>query len=447
MRIYKSQFMPKNTIYQLLGNIDKDIRQSYTGGAVDVFIPTNRRNIASLIYNNIRALFTKLYVYDVNSLYPFIMANTPMPVGKPVAFKGDITKIDPNAFGFFYCKITSPSNIKHPLLQRKIKTSDGLRTIAGLGSWTGWIFSDEMNNAMKYGYTFEIIKGYEFERGDIFSAYVNKMYNLRLEYAKGTPMNLIAKLLMNSLYGKFGMKLESTVIDMYDSNNEFELDMFNTLLDTLPESIIDWIKIDNHYLIIRKNILAYSNGENDENYHGIDVNVAIAAAVTAGGRVWMSIFKNDNKLIKNCPILKLFYSDTDSVVVNKPLPSYMVGSNLGQVKLEHIITKAVFLAPKVYSLITSDKELIIKVKGVSQKYLNDVSFYTLEKLLIKNSSMEFNQEKWLKSIIEGDIKVKNLAYTLKVTNNKRNPIYTNNDGIEIFTNTEPVYYDEIINND
>ena len=34
------------------------------------------------------------------------------------------------------------------------------------------------------------------------------MYNLRLQYDKGTPMNLIAKLLMNSLYGKFAMKLE-----------------------------------------------------------------------------------------------------------------------------------------------------------------------------------------------------------------------------------------------
>jgi hypothetical protein len=54
LRIYKSQFLPKNTIYQLLGNVEKDIRQSYTGGAVDVFIPTNRKNIISLIYNKVK---------------------------------------------------------------------------------------------------------------------------------------------------------------------------------------------------------------------------------------------------------------------------------------------------------------------------------------------------------------------------------------------------------
>jgi hypothetical protein len=32
MRIYKTNFMPKDTIYQLLGRIEHDIRQSYTGG-------------------------------------------------------------------------------------------------------------------------------------------------------------------------------------------------------------------------------------------------------------------------------------------------------------------------------------------------------------------------------------------------------------------------------
>jgi DNA polymerase type B, organellar and viral len=93
--------------------------------------------------------------------------------------------------------------LDHPILQSpkagSIKTVNGLRTIAGLGSWEGWIFSEEMDNAKKFGYEFEILKGYQFEKADIFSGYVNKMYNLRLQYPKGEAMNLIAKLLMNSL--------------------------------------------------------------------------------------------------------------------------------------------------------------------------------------------------------------------------------------------------------
>ena len=71
------------------------------------------------------------------------MANTPMPVGRPVAFDGDIRKLVPQAFGYFYCKITSPDYLKHPLLQRRVKTENGLRTIAGLGTRQGWIYSAE----------------------------------------------------------------------------------------------------------------------------------------------------------------------------------------------------------------------------------------------------------------------------------------------------------------
>ena len=38
MITYKTHFMPKDTIYQLLGKAEQDIRESYTGGAVDVCI-------------------------------------------------------------------------------------------------------------------------------------------------------------------------------------------------------------------------------------------------------------------------------------------------------------------------------------------------------------------------------------------------------------------------
>jgi hypothetical protein len=36
--IYKSNFMENNLIPQLSGQVAKDIRQDYTGGAVDIYI-------------------------------------------------------------------------------------------------------------------------------------------------------------------------------------------------------------------------------------------------------------------------------------------------------------------------------------------------------------------------------------------------------------------------
>lgn len=73
-------------------------------------------------------------------------------------------------------------------------------------------------------------------------------------------------------------------------------------------------------------------------FHGLDINTAKASAVTAGARVHMSLFKKN-------PNFNLYYSDTDSAVIDRQLDSEFVGNKLGQMKLEHTINKAVFLAP------------------------------------------------------------------------------------------------------
>ena len=40
--------------------------------------------------------------------------------------------------------------------------------------------------------------------------------------------------------------------------------------------------------------------------------------------------------------------------------------------------------------------------------------------------MEFNQDKWFGSLVDGNITIKNQIYTLKITGNKRQLIYHNN---------------------
>jgi len=426
MRIFKTHFMPENTIYQLLGKIEKDIRESYTGGAVDVYKPHNK------IGSYFSKTFRKLYYYDVNSLYPTVMAQGEMPIGLPTIFEGDIRKIDSNAYGFFYCKITTPAYLEHPILQRIIKTSEGTRTIAGLGSWTGWISSIEMDAVIKLGYTFEIIKGYQFEKGNLFNEYINRMYNLRLEYPKGHPMNLIAKLMMNSLYGKFGMKNELTVVDIFKINDESDKTAFEKLIDLWGNSIHDWVISDNYVIVIRDKTLDIKTESEPVIYHGTDINIAIASAITSYARGYMSFFKNNS-------LFNLYYSDTDSIVIDRPLSDSMVGNALGQLKLEFLIEKAVFLAPKVYALITDSGEEIVKVKGLKHDVISKLHFSDLEALLIQDSTREFNQEKWFKSVIKGEISTSNEIYTLKVTSNKREQIYI--DGI--YTNTKPFNYEDI----
>src|SRR5579864_995627 len=118
--IYRTHFLGKDEIPQLSGQIAKDIRLSYTGGAVDMFIPRPPKGI-------------KVYCYDVNSLYPYVMSKFDMPIGRPTLFYGDIRKIDSNAFGFFYCNIIAPDNLKHPIIQTHVKINNTYRTMAPLG--------------------------------------------------------------------------------------------------------------------------------------------------------------------------------------------------------------------------------------------------------------------------------------------------------------------------
>jgi DNA polymerase type B, organellar and viral len=368
--------MPKDSVYQLHGLIEQNIRRSYTGGSVDVYIPHNRLT-PWLTNDNIQ--YDKLYYYDVNSLYPYIMANKFMPFGKPIFFNGDISIIDPQSFGFFYCEITSPDNLEHPILQRRIKTINGLRTISGLGKWTDWIFSEEMYNAIKFGYSFKILKGYTFNKGNLFDKYINKMYNLRLQYDKTNPMNLIAKLLMNSLYGKFGMKDEITSFKILNNTTPVDKANISDILDLYNNNIIDIIELDNYTLILIKDIADMSYNEKDDIWSGTEVNISIASAITSYSRIHMSQFKNN-------PDFKLYYSDTDSITINKPLQDSMIGSALGLMKLENVINKAVFLAPKVYALITNDGKEIVKVKGLSHDVISKLTFNDLEVLLIKDSS-------------------------------------------------------------
>jgi hypothetical protein len=427
MRIYKSQYMPDNTIYQILGKVEQDIRQAYTGGAVDVYLPHNGENKNFHSRNK-----EQLFLYDVNNLYPSVMANTSMPVGKPIAFEGNILEVEKEPYGFFYCKLTSPDYMEHPILQRRVKTSSGIRTIAGLGTWEGWIYSHELINAIKNGYKFEIIKGYKFKRGVIFKEYVEDLYSLRMQYPKDNPMNMICKLLLNSLYGKFGMKSESSEVELYDTSNEEDMKHLQFILDEYGEFISDYIKLDNFFITVRPGIANYKFDESKDLYHGLDVNIAIASAITAGGRILMSQIKND-------PNIRLYYSDTDSAVTNKPLPDYLVGDKLGQFKLEHVIREAVFLAPKVYGFITTEGREIIKVKGVTKEALYNTHITDLEKLLLKDSSVVYTQQKWFKNVFEGQISVSDVAYHLKVTSNKRYPIYRGG----IFTDTAPYNYNEI----
>lgn len=156
--------------------------------AVDVFVSKNKPG-------------DLVYCYDINSLYPAVMNLYEYPIGTPKFVQGHVDLMDPATFGFLRVKVTSPKDLQLPLLQTKI---DG-RTVAPLGTWTGWYFTEELKLALTLGYKIEVLEAVLFERGLIFKKYVETLYDLRKTYSSEDPRNMICKLLLNSLYGKFGM--------------------------------------------------------------------------------------------------------------------------------------------------------------------------------------------------------------------------------------------------
>lgn len=60
---------------------------------------------------------------------------------------------------------------------------------------------------MKYGYKFKILRGYTFKQDIIFADYVKFLYEMKVNSEKNTPDYRIAKLLLNSLYGRLGFRM------------------------------------------------------------------------------------------------------------------------------------------------------------------------------------------------------------------------------------------------
>jgi hypothetical protein len=59
------------------------------------------------------------------------------------------------------------------------------------------------------------------------------------------------------------------------------------------------------------------------------------------------------------------------------------------------------------------------------KHNVELTRYDFEQLLLKQSTLEKYQDKWLKNLSDGEIQKREYLYTLKVTDNKRELIYDN----------------------
>ena len=307
------------------------------------------------------------------------MKHNDFPTGTARHIEGHVDLNDPDTFGFLRVKVTTPKDLYIPLLQVK---HEG-RTIAPLGTWTDWYFTEELKLATTLGYTFEVLEAVLFERGKVFSKYVSTLYDLRKTYSSEDPRNMICKLLLwqsPSLYGRFGMNPEMTEWTLYNTETHSKkavdilsktkgaevFDLDDCMLVGVPiykNRVVEpspTLSAKDAYTVIAKeynislelidNLLPGQESDtsalkrfnkltSEAKHNYLNISLPIAMAVTSYARMRIYEFKayagKEN----------LLYSDTDSIFTTVPLPLHMVNSELGAMKLEYIACNAIFLAP------------------------------------------------------------------------------------------------------
>lgn len=360
LRYFRTKFYNdlKMPIERLSENKDNFIRKSYRGGSVEVFRPHLQNG----------------FHYDVNSLYPYIMKSFPMPI--EIGKWKDIDNIE-DFFGFVKVEVESPAHLHKPFLNYY---DEKLGLIAPVGTWVEIYFSEEIKYALTLGYKFKYLKGLSYEKGILFNDFVDTLYNIRSQYPKGSPLNIITKLIMNSLYGRFGMKVNMPKSKIIDND---EIQKYVSSYDVANISCFDKKSLINFTeipILDKLNKLLEHNYIDVEKYNSlqkqkISINessaVQIASAITAYSRIHM------HKLLSTSNIA-VYYTDTDSIFCNKPFPDNSVSqTELGKLKLENEIKEGIFLLPKLYMIKTANGHTIIKSKGIDSKLLSEKDIYNI----------------------------------------------------------------------
>jgi len=223
------------------------------------------------------------------------------------------------------------------------------------GEFVGVYYSEELKFARKLGYRVLPLNGYLYEKKKSpFKDLVRSLSESRIKAKRegNEALSYVYKILMNSLYGRFGINPKSTKTDICGK------DRYNVLVKS--EGFIGGEMLsDELYLVIYKE----NAGMNEEEWNPpLNSAVQISAAITACSRIYMYQFISR----EDC-----YYTDTDSVVLGQPLPDNCIDPTvLGKLKLEDRMVEGLFLAPKSYCYKSKDVDgkVVIKHKGATKDY-------------------------------------------------------------------------------
>ena len=351
----------------------------------------------------------KIHYIDVTSLYPWVNKTCVYPKGHPrfISTPGhtDIHQY----FGLIQCQVLPPRELYHPVLpyrhdnkllfplcatcvqdempkrpwDRSVECNHTDQERVLTGTWC----SPELNKAVELGYQVRYI--YEVWHFDetcqgLFKDYVNtwlkikqeasgwpeenmteqdkqtyidnyfEQEGIRLEYdkiEKNPGLRTLAKMMLNSMWGKFGQRLNKTQVQEFNDPQAFHRFLDTSTLDVRHVSVINDQLVEVHYQYQDEDIPVSPN-----------LNIFVAAFTTCWAR--LRLYAALEPLGQ-----RVLYYDTDSIIFlqDEGQPNPVLGDYLGDFTSEldnnDFIVEFVSAGPKNYGYQTHKGHVECKVRG------------------------------------------------------------------------------------
>ena len=326
--------------------IDKDISKCYKGGFTYLNDCYKEKETGCGI------------VLDVNSLYPSVMMYERLPFGDPIFFNGEYEK--DILYPLYVQTISCIFDLKDgmiPTIQIKnnmsflpneyVKSSDGDIVTLTLTSVDLELFFEHYNiSELTYhsGWKFRAIKG-------LFSTYINHWSNKKIEAKKenNTALYRIAKLMLNSLYGKFG--LNPDVRGKYPYLNEDGIVKYAFYDPEVRDSI---------YIPVASFITSYARKK----------------TITTSQKIKdysIKKYKKDLYVYSDTDSIHCLFEDDEELKDIIEIDDY----KLGAWKLESKFKRGKYLRQKCYIELGFDDNMNVTVAGLPKKLGNLITFENL----------------------------------------------------------------------
>ena len=304
-------------------------RESYRGGRTECFF--------------IGELPDALYhVVDVNSLYPYVMREH----SYPVRYQKIVHKVDPQ-------ELVDNLRTRAAIARVTLNCTEPVfavrrdRLIFPTGRFTVTLCTPELQYALDRNWIESIDTCVYYEQQPIFAKYVDKFYALRNKFRADDDKlyEQFIKLLLNSLYGKFGQKA-----DVWEK--------VGTDPDTpAHEELCYDHETGRRYKIRYLLGTIYESQKQTESYNSFP---AIASHVTAYARMYLW------DIMRQAGPQHYFYCDTDSLLLDPVgfarLADMIDPTTLGLLKLEYSTNSVTIYGAKDY--VFGDH---VRLKGIRSK--------------------------------------------------------------------------------